>query len=244
MKDSNFIIFLSICTGLISSGISTVKYFTDDLQRHNIHLKLVLGFSTGHVGTTSLSDKNSYERINMDGQGIVFVFERAFVNRTKYSASWTTVDEIDHVQRTYGPYVLFRAGQAWTKLFPSTFSDVNFSKNITIVDLSHSCLYFYRGIVAIAELYPDNISLQFVRIRRDRIETVVSMTGDVNFFTRELAVFEPFVNVHDVILKIINVDEWDRFDLTQKILWVIDETESRWRRLLREHVSLKYIEVH
>lgn len=204
---------------------------TSILKESDIHMNLVLGFSTGHVGTTSLSEKSSYEPHGQDKQSITMIFEEAHVNKTEYSLrNWTISDEVWHFERIYGPYLFHKAQKQRNKAIKDN-PNLEFSNVYTIADLSHSNLYFYRGLMKVA-MRSAHLDVQFVRIRRDRIETVVSMSADMEFFEHELAVFQPFVHYDDVLLR-VSQHVWDRFSLPQKVLWVIDETEARWRQLLK-----------
>lgn len=148
------------------------------------------------------------------------------------AGNWTIQDEIDHFNGVYGPYIMQRA----LKLREKVKNNPSFNhSNPTVVvsDMSHSNLYFYRGMIRTAKENKNKMSLQFMRIRRDRIETIISMSSDRTFFEHELAVFHPHVNAHDVVLT-VSPSLWTHFSLYQKTLWVIDETEARWRKVAKE----------
>lgn len=196
-----------------------------------------MGFSSGHVGTTSFSDKNSYSPFGKSGELIDFIFEKGAVAKTHYMHNWTITQEINHVEKTYGHYVLDHANQT---MFALGINDT--MKNITIVDLSHSCLFYYRGLIYVAKNNSNKMSVEFIRLRRDRVETVISMTSDPKFFDHDYYRYHPLENVPSVVLS-VKPEVWFRFKFLQQAFWVLDETEARWNKMLRFNPQMKYSEV-
>lgn len=201
---------------------------------------MVMGFSSGHVGTTSFSDTKSYSPIGADGELVDFIFEKGGVHKTHYQNNWTVAQEINHIEKNYGHYVLDHANQTMLELGMNSMDRT--VTNITIVDLSHSCLFYYRGLISIAKNNSNKMSLEFIRIRRDRVETVISMTSDAKFFEHDYYRYHPLENIPSVILS-VNPDTWFHFAFLQQAFWVLDETEARWNKMLRFNPQMKYSEV-
>ena len=182
----------------------------------HINIRLIVGFSTGHTGTTTLSNRTSYD---LKDELVWFFFEQAGVNKTFYANNFTIYDEIKHVEKIYGPRLV--------KIAKENVIERNQSPpgpdgvyNVTIVDLSHSSLFFYRGLIAVAKNNKDRLSLQFVRLRRDRVETAISMTGDrVPFFEYDFFRYHPMENSPNVLLK-VDKSIWERMSEVERVFWV------------------------
>ena len=163
--------------------VVTSEQLSEMLQKtQSFHLRLLIGFSTGHCGTTTLSSQKSYILQPLPAVG--FVFEAGAVSKDHYEKSFTIKDEISHVENVYGPMVY----QAALKLMSSVQNSMhsNSSRNYTIVDLSHASIYFYRGLLHVANSNMNKLSVKFIRLRRDRIETAVSMSSDFpSFFYKD-----------------------------------------------------------
>jgi hypothetical protein len=199
-------------------------------------LKLVIGYSTGHVGTTSLSKKSSYDKEDLMAKHIHFIFEMAGVRPAVCSSSsWTLQSEIEHVEYYYGPTIL------------DYKDDADLSAEVTIVDLSHANLCFYRGLVWV--LRYNQVPFQFVRIRRERIETVISMSTQkdefVNFFDKDYYHYEPFAENDEVHLPVPGGEKtWSKMTHAQHVMWVIDETQARWESFLHHFPDISHYEVY
>lgn len=247
-KNSCFFSLIDLLTITLASLFFCIapcfSMFSKALDRDGISLTLILGYSTGHVGTTTLGDKHSYNHVGDDGRTIAFVFERGFVNKSLYFAGgWTEEEEVNHIESVYGPYILTVVKEELALRYPGIRYSKQSVKSVVVVDMSHSNLYFFRGASRLAKEYPSRLSVTFVRIRRDRIETILSMSSDPKFFEHELAVYHPDANQHDVILSFPNRKIWQSFNHLQKCLWVVDETEARWQMFLKRHPGLAFIEL-
>lgn len=145
-------------------NLKNIKAFStrvQDIRRQGGNVEFIFGFSTGHVGTTTLSSKKAYRDEDLAKKQIHFVFERGGVPpSTCGRSSWDLKKEIVHVEFYYGPELLR--------------SVANPKVNNTIVDLSHANICFYRGLVNV--LHSHQIAFRFIRIRRDRYETTLSMS--------------------------------------------------------------------
>jgi len=156
--------------------------FSEILKKTDFHLRLFIGFSTGHCGTTTFSSQKSY--IFQPSQPIGFIFEAAAVSKDHYEKNWTLKDEISHIEGVYGPMVYHLAIKLKSKANDSYHS--RSLAKYAIVDLSHASIYFYRGLLHLANSNKNKLSVKFVRIRRDRIETAISMSSDFpSFFWKD-----------------------------------------------------------
>jgi hypothetical protein len=232
-----------------SDYIRSDTIFTTTVQSLNLSLKFVIGFSTGHCGTTTFSRGQVFQILPT--QNIVFLHEEEDVRhtstkryRSRYKTSnWSVSDEVHHIQHFYGVQVLrhVRTKLRLNRRLPNTRK-----LEATVVDLSHSSLYTYRGLVHLALLYPKEIEVHFIRIRRDRVETVLSMSNGDRFFDIDYYYFHPLENKESVVLT-LNQSLWDSMTFEQKLFWVVDETEARWQQLLKNfitrHHNLHYSEV-
>jgi hypothetical protein len=149
--------------------------------------------------------------------------------------NWNINREINHIRHIYGLHAVKKLLRI-QKCGP-------LDKRPILVDLSHSSLYLYNGWVHLAHTYPRYISLYFIRIRRDRKESVVSLSSNPHFFRIDYYFYHPFENVHNVLLPVHNETIWRNFTLIEKLYWVMDETEARWLKLIRENPWLSYSEV-
>lgn len=166
--------------------------------------ELVIGYSTGHVGTTTLSSSQPY----MDGshakvKDIAFFFE---IGRMRKRRNATLKDEEQHVRGKY---------------FGAIRSQLKGEFHKTCVDLSHMNLYFIRGLLSV--LRADRVPYRLVRIRRDAVEVARSFEAQ----GKPWVFYSPYDS--EPALPVSSAT-YDRFDPLQKRLWMVDETEARWRR--------------
>lgn len=195
--------------------------FTDYLRNYNLKVFLVIGFSTGHVGTTSLSAPEHYANVT----NCIFIFEEGDVGiRYNKKENWTVDDEEFFVQKKYGMHIL---GKINNTIGSDILKNSSLAKNITIIDLSHKSLWIYRGLERISNRFGTDIKLHFIRIRRDRFETAFSIANGNSFFKADFYRYHPHEKMDLVILN-VSTDIWLKLTETQKAFWVIDETESRW----------------
>jgi hypothetical protein len=176
--------------GLNLKSIRTFSSRVREIRRNGGSVTLVLGFSTGHVGTTTFSSREAYMEEDLVARGVKFVFERAGVRPTTCARKdWDFKKEIQHVEYYYGPEIL---------------KSVSTSKNSTVVDLSHANICFYKGLINV--MHANKVPFTFVRIRRDRVETALSMSiqddSRVEFFKRDYYRYHPFENTQNVHLKV------------------------------------------
>lgn len=187
-------------------------------------------------GTTTFSDVDAYSKIGLNGELVDFIFEKAAVPKVRYAQNWTIQQEISHIQNVYGPFIIQHAKELQQSL------KLNSVESYTIADLSHSSLFHYRGLINLAKQYPDQLSLHFIRIRRDRVETIISITSDMKYWEHDYYRYHPCENVPAVILK-VNPQVWASFNRYVMALWFLDEVEARWNRMLAYNPQMPTTEV-
>jgi hypothetical protein len=205
----------------------------ENIRRKGGDVNFIVGFSTGHVGTTTLTSKSAYNAQEVAEKNVKFVFERAGVPpSTCADREWDIRQEVQHVEYYYGPEIL---------------SNISASSSSVIVDLSHANICFYRGLIHVFHLA--KVQFKFIRVRRERIETALSMSiqddSAVDFFARDYYRYHPFEATHQVHLRIPGGNKtWSNFTSVQRIFWVIDETQARWEALLAHHPDLPYASIY
>jgi len=215
----------------------------------NSRFDCIFGFSTGHVGTTTMSDYSSYNNGRVRGLGLMFegkVFrtnKKIYVPRERYRKNFTIADEVDFVSKKFAPAVA-----RLQKLFDTE----------VIMDLGHYNLFYYRGLVEYftqkkyESVRPSNICkrILFVRIRRQRIETAFSLLyrssgRTISDICSSFTVgFCPFHNENNVILQPPSEEKWRLLTPFQQCLWLIDETEARWRAFTAAYPNIETIDVY
>jgi hypothetical protein len=195
----------------------------------------IFGFSTGHVGTTTLSNIHSYNGGKVSGLALLFEGsnplkrKKVHVTQKQYRQNFTVEDEITFVRKRFAPHLA-----NMQRLYGAQ----------VLMDLGHYNLFYYNGLIEYfaSEKYaserPENICrrMLFVRIRRPRIETAFSlvyhssgkMISDV--CTAFAVNFCPYSNPHAVILHPPSRETWTSLSGFQQCLWLIDETNARWER--------------
>ena len=121
----------------------------------------VFGWSTGHVGTTTLSKGSSYG----DPSSVTFVFEelpspfgrlgRGRVRKMSVDYLASLEEEERFVSDRYIPHLLAFRGNA-----------------STLVDLGHHNLYFAQGLLDYLHRHRQEFRVLFIRVRRERYLTV------------------------------------------------------------------------
>jgi hypothetical protein len=117
----------------------------------------------------------------------------------------------------------------------------------TVFDLGHHTLYFYKALVKYL-IEETNFSFVFVRIRRDRHETAMSLmygTPGVpwtDMCSQLMFRLCPQDRTDEVINK-VSTDVWGNFTNFQRALWMVDEIEARWRQLKAAYPKMEHLEV-
>jgi hypothetical protein len=150
--------------------------------------------------------------------------------------------EYAHIKKKYIPYIYMKVNGM--RVSKEVYTGVKGTKKITpitVADMSHSSLNVYQGLVRYAKENTHWLKLHFVRIRRDRIESAISMSASENFMKNDYYRYSPMENRANIINK-VDEEMWNRMHLIQKALWFIDETEARWQKLLKDEPWLPYTE--
>ena len=200
----------------------------------------IFGWSTGHVGTTTLSEKRLYG----SPDNVTFLHEMKYGRFGNPPAVFTTdnwlvgnfTDEYLYVKYKYIPWLLHS----------------KYARSRTVMDLGHNINYFSDALIMYL-LKETNYTFAFVRLRRQRHEAAQSLTfahpdqafSDVcmDLITR----FCPFDRVTSNILRVPGPNAyalWGNFTNLQKAFWIGDETEQRWQAMKRRYAGqFKMIEV-
>jgi hypothetical protein len=113
-------------------------------------------------------------------------------------------------------------------------------------------LFFYRGLLPVIQKYRRQtkmkLNLKFLRIRRDRHETVTSLTtnhalspsrvGNYNPYdpAKGRGILHPLENRDAVVLK-VSPKTWRQLSVFQRGFWFIDEVEARWEQFLQNQTT-------
>lgn len=120
-------------------------------------------------------------------------------------------------------------------------------KGATFLDLGHHTLYFIEALVDYL-MHETQYRFVVVRIRRSRYEAAVSLSFGQPGNEREDVCnmryrFCPHDRVTDVAIPATD-ELWLEASAFQKTLWLIDEVEERWRRLLLRFPSMERVYIH
>ncbi len=160
-------LLLAVRTSFIWSFMASAMSTNDgrrkiDAVEETNHYDFIFGYSTGHVGTTTLSEGKYYGRPH----DVVFIHEmhygkynisRKDIFTTQKWAKATYEDEYSYVKDIYMPFMVKSKG----------------SKK-TLLDLGHNSLYFIKALLAYLQS-ETSFKFVFVRIRRERIESAISL---------------------------------------------------------------------
>ena len=138
--------------------------------------ELVLGWSTGHTGTTSLCDPDSYTLQQHPRPH--FFFEVCSFSPAPYPQSWTIAEEEVHARDYYFERMQRQIDRSISgRVGVGTKHKVQHrNESSSCVDLSHYWLSFARGLLS--ALHADGTPYRLVRLRRDALETAYSFVHD------------------------------------------------------------------
>jgi hypothetical protein len=219
----------------IPVGTKTNATDTTNATEDNRPYDFVFAWSSGHVGSTSLSSAKTYG----SPAYVAFTFEFNGVSTSFPSRE----AEYEFVKNHFMGYKLAARGV-----------------KTTLVDLGHHINYFYRELV---RYLTEETKYRFllVRIIRDRYEAAVSLTQreqrgmhyNVDDYRKKAGHgmcgcymwgYCPSVNPQDIMLPIPGGRAtWDNFTWYQQGLWIVDEVEARWPVLLEEFPHLESLDV-
>jgi len=222
--------------------------------------KYVLGVTTGHSGTTSLSKHSSYRaRESVNGEesvrkysNVLFTHENFFEMDDWWQEWWHDKEKKGYSpdSKEYSGENRRRAVEKYKRVVDEHFRDYNMKVEKTVLtDLGH---HVVQGAL---EFLPEVFGkrLLIIRVRRARLHTALSFHGSLHLHKplckRKYNVC-PLRNPHLLLPKRAggrsnywasseNFDELSRF---QQFLWYIDEVETQWQALLRNNPDVSYIE--
>ena len=168
--------------------------------------KFVFGFSTGHVGTTTLSNRTTYRNGAANLSDFSFFFEP---DKSVVRHGLSIHAQEDHVRNVYLNQLSRRL--AGTRLLRAC------------VDLSHFTLLFFEGLIRV--LQSEGLPFELVRIRRDAVETARSLGN------RFVVGFRPFDAPESLQLR-VDKRVYTTFTALESGLYAVDETEAQWRKIL------------
>jgi len=190
-----------------------------------------LGFSNGHVGTTTLASREVYkgtmegnEQLTYHHTNYAFAFEKGFIPVERYLAGISD-DAIDaHVADTYLPQLEKKCENV---------------HGCVCVDMSHVNLFFIDGLIR--SLARRSVGVTLIRIRRPSDELALSLSEhdstdskpDSDCAKTSGWHYCPFANGDSgarVVLKLPR-HLWRSFSSYQRALWEVDEVQAQWRRL-------------
>ena len=185
----------------------------------------VIGFSTGHVATTTLSNRELFVDGMRPKSDIAMLFEVGRLSAVRY-ANASLRDEAEHARRTYLPALARHKRPVGARV---------------CADLSHTSLFFADGLLR--TLSSLGARVRVVRLRRARREVAHSFEQAFDrLAVREAPAgsaaclpvcvgFCPRLNPSRVLLP-LPLSAWRALSAYGKALWMVDETEARWQALL------------
>jgi len=205
---------------------------------------IALGYSTGHVGTTTLCDPATYESSHDCPRRLVeFGFEQLGRDIDKRRL------RVDH--RKHHGTVSFQTSQLRRHYLPMVRGRLAKGKRVW-VDLSHMSIFLMDGFVDLLLSNPADSLLvglnlvKLVRVRRARLETAISWCippkqtncYDTNFEDSSQPIAGAFVlspnEGYPVELPLPNMTAWEELTGIQRAMWYADEIEARWQRIGRQ----------
>ena len=202
---------------------------------------LVVGFSTGHVGTTSLSSRGMYacacdDRAHCRCALANYGFFHELGQRRGLQSSHATLRDWHEAPLPTGCTLAAREAALVARAYLPRWRQHAHS-----LVLSHDTLYLYKGILAAVPLE----QLLFVRIRRARHEFVESF-GKYDAIGRDWFHLEP--TDHECAASAAATEAataavWSTLTTAEKAGWFHDEVEARWQQLRRAHPTLRVIEL-
>jgi hypothetical protein len=189
--------------------------------------RYLFGISTGHAGSTSLSNKGSYE----DTIHVTFKFEDLSPNAVGGNQEW----------RDWAATKPSLEDQEWKVRndYKKTIDDLLAKEGTsTYVDIGHHNLH---GILRTTpKVFGSDVF--FIRLRRDRVHTAYSkqnVTLCQTMFrvcpTENLHLLSPGSGTW-------TEEEWMKLTGYQQSLWMIDEVEAEFQQLVRENPGASYLE--
>lgn len=248
------------------------RFAVDECSRELMPRRVVLGISTGHAGTKTLSNKHAAS-VNpfLDltemacytetaaGPPIVWNFEethiygdRAEVGESGLKSWYATLRNASDYEEAQEAERLVRLEilpdmlvYAHRMLAAKVGSDETLD-DATYVDLGHqSNLGLLQPLITELEADDRVEQVSAVRVIRNRYDTVRSFASEWKVPCSEggpNGMFSLCPTMHKVEL-IPPEGAWEQLDSDQRLFWFIDEVEARWQRVLQMTPELDYLSV-
>jgi len=196
------------------------------------HYDFILGYSTGHCGTTSLSSGDLYS----NPTNVYFTFESLPPSphlNTNLWQRWTFADEYNYVKQVLVPFMIQKRTSA---------------NAATYLDLGHQNLYY---IDALVKYLSTETSYKFllVRITSPRYESATSLSYSHERVKHPHICsmrfrYCPIERPATVINNPSSTAAFNNLTIFQQSLWLMDEVEERWSCLLRHNPNVDRIYLH
>ena len=236
--------------GTESSSVSDCRH--DGMPR-----RVVLGVSTGHAGTGTLSGtarfhphytENGCYVADTGAPSIVWNFEASHVYldgpelaQPGLKSWYASLKDATEPEATTASEELVRRVIVPDMIIHSrrVLAERNQGRADTYVDLGH---HLNLGVLSplIRELHHTGTQVGAIRIIRGRYDTVRSFAseGKSPCDAHANGMFTLCPRIHRVRLN-PPPGAWDAFDADQRILWYVDEVEARWQHVLRDHPNIE-----
>lgn len=212
---------------------------------------LVVAFSTGHVGTTTLSGLGQYRpgrpsaeaackpsdyRFFFEQGGKQGLLEGKLLAKFHSLQRWHDAGGRIASRQDNASLTARQAKLVLNAYLPTWGADSGSDSHAAV--WGHDALLYYKGILALTDKLPHD-RLLFVRVRRSSDEFATSwLTWGYEKHYFYLTPFSP-----GTVTRVSN-ETWTGFTGYRKALWYHDEVEARWRELKREHPDVPTLEVY
>ena len=198
--------------------------------------RYIIGFSTGHVGTTSLSTRGMYEckcevRAHCKCLLSKYGFFHEAGQRKGLQSTHASLCEWHESPLSEGSSLTAREAELVTQTYLPAWN-----RHEHAMVLSHDTLYYYKGILAVIPVE----QLLFIRIRRARDEFIHSFAA-YDVMSRDWYPLEP--SYHESASPRPLPEVWAPMPMPEKAAWFDDEVERRWQQIKSEHPDLPVLEV-
>ena len=196
---------------------------------------IIIGFSTGHVGTTSLSSRSMYaceceERARCRCALANYGFPHEQGGRQGLQTTHTTLREWHEAPLVGGATLAAREAELVNRAYLPRWR-----RHAHTLVLSHETLFLYKGLLAAVPID----ALTFVRVRRARDEFVASF-GKYDTIERDWYHLEP--GDHESATS-MPPEVWAALPMAERAGWFHDEVEARWQQLRRANPTLRVVEL-
>ena len=132
------------------------------------------------------------------------------------------------------------------RILPDLLAYMKLMNRQTLLDLGHHTLYFMDALVEV--LLKHSYSFIIVRITRPLLENALSLMYKSPGEPRETICdmtfsYCPSERTKTNIIPVVSQATWDSMTVFQQSLWLTEEVEQRWRRLVHNYPSIERLHV-